>query len=320
MKIFAKILLFTILQISSLVIANDTSTYDFSHDDISGQIILDSNIISINKNTELSIFIKHSKTQEIELDTINDKQFIGFSVIGKLKEKSDLGTTYYINLEPKVGVKEYKILKMPIVVTDLSTIPNSTNWFLTPIIPLEKKVETKTSDEFDKTLSPRKIPVSIKRIFKYVSFVVLIGVIVFLLFKAVKFIKFKAALKQMSAHDRAIYELKILASKKLLDKNLFDEYYMELTLIIRKYIERTYGIKAPERTTEEFLHEASALENFPKELIPDLRKFLSSADLVKFAKASVTVDTALSATDNAKTFVEKDTDYRETNIQEKGNK
>ena len=39
----------------------------------------------------------------------------------------------------------------------------------------------------------------------------------------------------------------------------FALYYMELTAVVRRYIERTTGVRAPEQTTEEFLHEVGEL-------------------------------------------------------------
>jgi hypothetical protein len=57
-----------------------------------------------------------------------------------------------------------------------------------------------------------------------------------------------------------------------------------VTLILRRYVERRFGLRAPERTTEEFLgelRETSVLDDGLKKL---LRAFLQHADLVKFAQ------------------------------------
>jgi len=60
-------------------------------------------------------------------------------------------------------------------------------------------------------------------------------------------------------------------------------FYVELTAIVRRYIERTKGIRAPEQTTQEFLQEISRRTDFPGEESRRLRSFLEAADLVKFA-------------------------------------
>jgi hypothetical protein len=58
---------------------------------------------------------------------------------------------------------------------------------------------------------------------------------------------------------------------------------VELTGLVRRYIERTQGIRAPEQTTQEFLAEIARRPDFPREEARRLRDFLESADLVKFA-------------------------------------
>ncbi len=82
-------------------------------------------------------------------------------------------------------------------------------------------------------------------------------------------------------------ELAYLELERLLEQDLAEEdvklFYVELTAVVRRYIERTTGILAPEQTTEEFLQEISRRETFPPEERGRLQDFLESADLVKFA-------------------------------------
>lgn len=61
------------------------------------------------------------------------------------------------------------------------------------------------------------------------------------------------------------------------------QFYVELTGLVRRYIERTQGIRAPEQTTQEFLTEITRRPDFPHAETRRLRDFLESADLVKFA-------------------------------------
>ncbi len=60
-------------------------------------------------------------------------------------------------------------------------------------------------------------------------------------------------------------------------------FYVELTGIVRRYIERTTNIHAPEQTTEEFLREIGGGMAFSRAERQRLKDFLESADLVKFA-------------------------------------
>lgn len=66
-----------------------------------------------------------------------------------------------------------------------------------------------------------------------------------------------------------------------------ERFTVEVSEAARKYLEDRFGLRAPERTTEEFLAELSgsvALDGRHKELLAD---FLTRCDLVKFARAVV---------------------------------
>jgi hypothetical protein len=53
---------------------------------------------------------------------------------------------------------------------------------------------------------------------------------------------------------------------------------------IRSYLEEQFDFRAPERTTEEFLHELQATDLLLPEQKESLGRFLESCDLVKFAR------------------------------------
>ena len=59
-----------------------------------------------------------------------------------------------------------------------------------------------------------------------------------------------------------------------------EEFYTRLSDIVRHYIEGQFGLRAPERTTEEFLAEAT----LPPASMSLLGAFLQESDLVKFAR------------------------------------
>jgi hypothetical protein len=92
----------------------------------------------------------------------------------------------------------------------------------------------------------------------------------------------QAKLPNLSPRDLAALELKKLLSSGLSETDL-KLFYVELTAIVRRYIERTVGIHAPEQTTEEFLREIGEHPAFSPSQRDRLANFLASADLVKFA-------------------------------------
>lgn len=81
----------------------------------------------------------------------------------------------------------------------------------------------------------------------------------------------------------AAHALDALQLMDLIGQGRFAEYYVRLTGIVRRYIERTTGIHAPEQTTEEFLRAMEGSSSFQPEQRQRLSTFLLASDMVKFA-------------------------------------
>lgn len=84
-------------------------------------------------------------------------------------------------------------------------------------------------------------------------------------------------------HVEALLALSDLERKKIWQAGDVKEYYIELTDIIRHYIERRYAVPAMEQTTAEIVS-AVQYAGINQEHIERLRRLLSKADFVKFAK------------------------------------
>ena len=108
---------------------------------------------------------------------------------------------------------------------------------------------------------------------------------------------------RMSPIERAWVELDRLLKKGLPGRGRFKDFYVELTMVVRRYVQRKYGIKAPHLTTEEFLRE---FRDEGRGMRDELRKFLESADMVKFAGVEATPEMADEATDSAKGYLKSD--------------
>jgi hypothetical protein len=96
---------------------------------------------------------------------------------------------------------------------------------------------------------------------------------------------FRPAGRVEPAHVIALRELKKLKSESLWQSGMVKEYYTRLTGIIRKYIERRFGITAMERTSREIISELKGRGTLSGEVIGLLEQCFAIADLVKFAKA-----------------------------------
>ena len=81
----------------------------------------------------------------------------------------------------------------------------------------------------------------------------------------------------------AFTELDALESRGHLPAGRIHRFYIELTDITRRFIERRYGLAAPERTTPEFAREAARHPEIGEEHARVLGNLLRAADMVKFA-------------------------------------
>jgi len=100
--------------------------------------------------------------------------------------------------------------------------------------------------------------------------------------KAIALPKIPGELKK-PAWEVALLELENLKNSDLLERNEIKKYYIILSDIIRKYLERRYRITALDRTTPEVRLEMKGAK-VDKEIVDSVYDFLSSCDLVKFAK------------------------------------
>ncbi len=101
----------------------------------------------------------------------------------------------------------------------------------------------------------------------------------------------------------ALRELDRLAKAGLLAAGRVHDFHVLLTDIVRGYVERRYGIRAPELTTQEFLREAKRSTSIDEAHQVLLGGFLRQADLVKFAGVRPANEDSEKAIATARTFV-----------------
>jgi len=191
------------------------------------------------------------------------------------------------------------------------TINGKTNYISGTPIYIEVTSVASTNDAFS-GIRDIKGPVSIQSIIKkkskmFLSVILaalLVTLTVILLVRKRKEAE-KVVVPPTPAHIIAYTALKELEAKQLIEKNHIKEFYYELSNILRHYIEDRFALKAPERTTEEFLLELNNDINFPKEYRELLKKFLTESDLVKFANRAVTAENAHNAEDKTVEFIDQ---------------
>jgi hypothetical protein len=84
-----------------------------------------------------------------------------------------------------------------------------------------------------------------------------------------------------------------------------DAFYVEVSQVLRVYLEERFGLHAPLRSTEEFLAELEQDAALRPEHRQRLRGFLQQCDLVKFARLHPATDVHEQTLGSAETVVEE---------------
>jgi len=107
------------------------------------------------------------------------------------------------------------------------------------------------------------------------------------------------------AHEVAFERLRALVKEQLVEQGKIKQFYERISNILRHYIEDRFELRAPERTTEEFLVEMHRAEAFSDSERQRLGRFLEHCDLVKFAKYEPTTEQIQQTFDLVKDFIEQ---------------
>jgi len=135
----------------------------------------------------------------------------------------------------------------------------------------------------------------------------------FFLFKRKK--KQKIIILPRPAHEIAYEALYALKQKEYLKNREFNLYYIELSDIVRRYLENRFDLRAPQMSTEEFLNSVKNNKALSYEHKSLLRDFLFHCDLVKFAKYEPNEKEANLSFESAKKLIDQ---TRDTNCHEFG--
>ena len=106
------------------------------------------------------------------------------------------------------------------------------------------------------------------------------------------------------AHEIAYERLQALVAQDLIKSGKLKEFYACISDILRHYIEHRFNLKAPERTTEEFLIELTSANVLAGPEQKRLGEFLQHCDMVKFAKYTPTMEQIQKTFDLVKDFIE----------------
>lgn len=252
------------------------------HAQVSTQI--DTTTIRIGEQIQYQIIVEETEEVQfpkIELDSLKRIEVVESFKIDTLKNRlikkyalTSFDSGRYVLPAQTVLIRNKKFLTNSFII-DVATIQVDT--IQQPMHPIKDiKNEPYTFDDFKKYL------------WWLLAILLLVAVILYFVLR--KKPTPEEVIARIPPFELAKKRLQELDSKQLWQQNRIKQYYVELTDIVRTFIEREMNIPALESTTDELLetisdfNESSKLD-IPKETILKLKKLLQEADLVKFAKS-----------------------------------
>lgn len=177
-------------------------------------------------------------------------------------------------------------------------------------------IKIDTSKDIKPIKEPINVPYTFKELLPYIGIVVLLAAIVVIIVLIIRWRKNKKLPIDekylLPPHEWALKELYKLKQQKLWQNGNIKEYYVQLSDILRNYIELRFNIPALENTTEELM---SAMHKgiIHKKQKESINQFLMLSDFVKFAKANPDATDNENAITTVETFIQETKKVEEVN-------
>ncbi len=271
-----------------------TSTLFFAQK-VKVEAVLDKDTIQSGESIQLLLTVQQTDDVAVIWPIINDSLANGFEVV----QRKDVDTSFN---KQQTGVT----YKQQFVITNFKGGTNQLEPFTfrylegkdtlfvsTQAISVNVKVpKVDTEKEFKDITGVLDVPIGwLEFLWLYiVIFITLLGALGFYIYyktrknKPAPIVVEKPA-PVIPADIIAFEKLEAIKLKKLWQSGQLKQYFIELTEIVREYIDARYKIDAEEMTTSEILR-ALQLTDAPQEARLELMKLLQLADLVKFAKGN----------------------------------
>ncbi len=311
MKIISNIKFAFLLCTLSISVVHAQFTAELYNGDITVNLSAEPEVIDPARDLILTITVTAPSGLQAILPDLQDR-FQGFSMAEDFtSEPIEAGGQIMINqrwkLTPKPAAERYRLAPFAIAVKDsTSTSEHRFSFATKPVLFPKGEARPSVTGEPEIELKPIWIAPTAKTITLWIFAV--IGAILAIAGILYGLTKISAKVKEfrMSPIERALTELDRLLHRDLPGKGKFKDFYVELTMVVRRYIERSHNVRAPEQTTEEFLAAAEKHPDFTSEVLAQLKIFLESADLVKFAGQKADLSMAEDATQKARRYMNSD--------------
>ena len=285
-------------------------TTDLSKNGVTLTVTASPDRVDVARDFEVVVKASVPAGRSVMMPDLRDR-FRGFSVAEDFAEEPVVdadGTTTYVSswrLVPRPCEKVYRLAPFVVSVVQ-GDAANQESFYTAPVYfegPAAREPVTGGIE-----VDPKKdLPPLSWRLVRLCALALLgVAALVAAVWWTVKKILQKVREHKMSPIERAMLELDRLLKKGLPGRGRYKDFYVELTMVVRRYIQRRHAVRAPNLTTDEFLRAAAENPAFTREALAELKQFLESADMVKFAGVEATPEMADSATDRAKGYLTTD--------------
>ena len=245
---------------------------------------IDTTSIRIGEQIQYEIIVEETEDvrfPKFELDSLNRIGLVTSHKIDSLKNQlikkytlTSFDSGRYVLPGQEVFIRDKRFLTDPVVI-DVATVPVDT--LKQPMYPI-KTIEKE----------PYLFSDYLSYFWGLIAALLIIGLILYYLLrdKPTK----EEVIISIPPFEMAKQRLLELDQKQLIQNNKIKPYYVELTDIVRTFIERELNIPALESTTGELMEtitdfNSSSKLGIPADTLSKLHKLLQEADLVKFAKS-----------------------------------
>ncbi len=282
-------------------------TADLSWGDVSLTLAAESDAVDPSRDFMLTLVLTAPAHLTVTLPDLRGR-FSGFSTAEDLARDpvvtpDGVRREFRWRLVPELE-REYRLAPFAVTVTDTRRVPSIVTSFATRAVYFPAAPRTpKTDGDLELDAKPVYVAPSARTVTGWVFIGIAAAALLAAALWGLTHIKRRVREARLSPGERALAELERLLRRRLVEKGLYKDFYIELTGVVRRYIERTHGIHAPAQTTEEFLTAAVSHPAFAAATLGPLRDFLESSDLIKFAGQTATPALADAAVAAAPSFV-----------------
>ncbi|MHC4754067.1 MAG: hypothetical protein ACYTBP_02890 [Planctomycetota bacterium] len=279
---------------------------------LSVNVRLDKSKLTIAETLLLEFEAAIEPDYEVRMPNV-DKVLENFGIVDwnnlgdRLDENNNVVSTYRYRLEPFLS-GNYEIPTFTFEFHDVNSVEDKKYELSTELIQVEvtsllgqQRAELVIEDIEDVVGMTQKT--SFWWIWVLIGACITAATVVWLFIRRKRAAKFIRIFKP--AHEIAYDRLRALAKENLVEAGRIKEFYERISSILRHYIEHRFDLRAPERTTEEFLAELQYTDVLSESDKKSLEEFLTHCDLVKFARHNPTTAQIQRTFNLVKEFIEK---------------